>query len=141
MRWFHEKKTRTLSESYHRSVEIVRCIDVITLFWLFRDKVQKLMIYEFQNLTKNSILPLSRHLRDLKTTSVIIYNLYLSSIEHFKVEQISSFSQNCNFLLVPLFVNWPIASKIAVYRRKRPFHVKIQKILLNNHVQQDVKND
>ena len=78
---------------------------------------------------------------DLKTTSIIIYNLYLSSIEHFKVEQIPNFSQNCNFLLVPLFVNWPIASKIAVYRRKRPFHVKIQKILLNNHVQQDVKND
>ena len=78
---------------------------------------------------------------DLKTTSLIIYNLYLSSVEHFKVEEIPSFFQNCNFLLVPLFVNWPIASEIAVYRRKRPFHVKIQKILLKKHVQQDVKND
>ena len=105
-----------------------------TLFWPFRGKVQKLRIFQFHNLTKNSILPTSRHPKDLKTTILITYNPFLSSVELFKVGQISSFSQKCTFLLVPLFVNWPIASKIAVYRGKRPFHVKIDKILLHKHV-------
>ena len=71
---------------------------------------------------------------DLKTISLIIYNLYLRSVELFKDEQISNFLQNCNFLLMPLFDKWPIASKIAVYRGKRSFCVKIEKILHNKHV-------
>ena len=58
-----------------------------TLFWLFREKVQKLRIFDFHNLTKNSILPISKHPKDLKISSLIIYNLYLSSVELFKVEQ------------------------------------------------------
>ena len=109
-----------------------------TLFWLFREKVQKLRIFDFHNLNKKSILPISRHPKDLKISSLIFYNLFLSSIELFKVEQLSSFSQNCNIPLVPLFENWPIASKIAVYRGN---HVKIDKILGNKLIHHHYCND
>ena len=112
-----------------------------TLFWLFREKVQKLRIFDFHNITKNSILPISKHPKDLKISSLIFYNHFLSSVELFKVEQLSSFFQNCNIPLVPLFENLPIASKIAVYRGNHYFHVKIDKILGNKLIHHHYCND
>ena len=57
-----------------------------------------------------------------------------------KLEQISIFCQNCNFLLMPDFGILLSSFKIAGNRDKAVYHVKIHKILDIKHVSHHLGN-